>query len=665
MQMNLPEKIFEELEDIKTKNILKTIQTFCSKNNVSKHEVDFEIKKTLTYIKKDDASSFELLNDFHKKSLETDEYILSPKMQIEQEYIIRLKSAKNNKNFSPIVSISTDSNKSLAKILFKKGSILNSSTNIKQDLHNYLNKIKAKNKMLINIRDTAMNKGINTLIAKLDKNDSLQEDVSIWLAKWKKPVLKINDKITYKYIDKTKKKMSDNEKINYADRNFIIGVKKSEILIEYTKPKKGCSGRSYSGKFIEIKSPTIDNIPSFKTDLKTIEIIENEKSIQYKAKTEGFVSINENTLSIQKELQLKNVNLRATGYINPGIDSGVKVIVETKDYAEDAVGADMLIEANEIIINGSVGPRATIKGKNVVINGQTHSTTTIYANNLEAKILKGKAYVVNAKIKSFENATMFACSAQIEQLFTGNLNAKIAKIKEVRAPCEIRAFHSIHIEDLNCGDNKLYIDSAAILSTKQKIEACKAIISESKKIIQISTKDLTNTSKYIKDNQTSFQKTKSHIEMCKEKNETPNLAYTRIFKEYLTKAKRVKKLQKKIDKAKENIASSQKTLDDFDEKIKNSFIYNQNLKWKGTNNVYFVFHGRSCVVDRIIENLPAVEIIGLKETEKETYISVGTKNDFLNIDINSLPDNEYSCEPLKEQEENNENQTHPKEKDGS
>ena len=140
----------------------------------------------------------------------------------------------------------------------------------------------------------------------------------------------------------------------------------------------------------------------------------------------------------------------------------------------------------------------------------------------------------------------------------------------------------------------------------------------------------------------------------------------RIFKEYVQKLKIMEELQKKLEEAEAAVEKSQNILNEYDKKLSHAFIYNAGLKWLGTNNIYFIFHGKNYVADRVIENLPAVEIVAIKEREKEGLVAaIGKKEDFYNIDINTLDSGE-KCLPLEEIIKKGEEilQNHSKEKNG-
>ncbi len=659
-------KKLEKLEEIKTQNIAQALQNVANTVGAPPARLDFLLKQTLTYIKEPEKGAFEPLSDAHKQKLEDDNYILSKNLDLVQEYVIKIIPQAPNADFAPVVAISTDAARTMAKIIFKKGSLIKPAPDLKKTIYRYLNKIKARNKMLIGVREKLMLQGIGELIAKIQSDGGLKEDLPLWLAKWKKPSQTINDAIFWRYKEKMQKPLSENDKIDYADRNFVIAVKKDEILVEYTKPVDGSSGRAYDGKFIETKPASVENSPTFNYDAQSIDLSDDGSKIFYKARADGFVSLEANTLKIEQILRLKNVNLKETGNIDPGINSGVTIIVESPNPAEDAVGPDMLIEASEIVIEGSVGPGAVIKAQKVAIKGQTHSTTTIFAHELEVAVLKGTAFVHLARVKSFENATMYSCLAEIEQLFTGSLNTKIAKIKNVRAPCEVRAAYAIYIESLACGDNRFYIDASGLLSAKTEILECKALIKESNKFIADGTKELIGTSKYIRDNSGNFAQIKDYIKQAKDAGQAPKGAYVRIFKEYVQKLKIMEELQKKLEEAEAAVEKSQNILNEYDKKLSHAFIYNAGLKWLGTNNIYFIFHGKNYVADRVIENLPAVEIVAIKEREKEGLVAaIGKKEDFYNIDINTLDSGE-KCLPLEEVIKKGEEilQNHSKEKNG-
>lgn len=663
-------KRYAKTDSVKTYHVGRSIAEIVKKEKVVPTSIDFDIRKVNTYVKEPGSKDFDSLNEFHLKHLYDESYLLSEKLQITQEYIVKFKPAQIDPNFNIVISVSTDSYKTMAKATVRKSSVIAKDPDLAKKLLEFFNKVKLKNNMLVGILEKDLLDGVKKLANLINSEGKLKEDFPIWLAKWKKPVMPFNDKIDLIYREKNKKKIKETDKVDHAERHFMIGVKSGELLVEYYKARKGKVGRGYNGKFISVDEPKIDNLPSFEPDPDTVEIEDTPEKKIYKAKQEGFINIDRGLLKVSREMELKNINLKETGNVKPGVDSQVKIIVRTGDAAEDAVGPDMVIEASEIEIIGSVGAGAVLRGKKVSIKGQTHSTTKIYADEANINVLKGTAYTGKATIKSFENARIYGCNIEIEQVFGGHLFGKRVDIKEVRAPCEVRAAHAIVIDKLGVGENKFFIDQTAILSVKGEIEKAKQLIKDSNKYLKEGTEELISVSKYIRDNKQSFTQLKTAIMDAKKRGEAPKPAFVKMFKEYLAKMKELDNVQKNLEQSEINIESSQLKLEQFDTLMKKTFIFNEFLKWPGRNEVHFIYHGKVYDADKTMENMPSVEMIAVKEKEKQGLVAtIGMKEDFPNIDTFEECSFNYKCEPLlmdleekKEPEEKEEKEKTPKKK---
>ena len=144
---------------IKTKNIKNSMTTFASEYFTPLNECDFEIQKTATYIKTSFDNEFRLFNEDINEHYKDEQAIINQHVEFQQIYTIMAKQAVEMEmklNYSlemgefacnPKLVLHPDSH-----ILYKT----HKPKEIYRLLIKEVNKIKAKNGILINIFDEKM-----------------------------------------------------------------------------------------------------------------------------------------------------------------------------------------------------------------------------------------------------------------------------------------------------------------------------------------------------------------------------------------------------------------------------------------------------------------------------------------------------------------------------
>lgn len=665
----VPLKKYDQTKEIKTYNVGNAIAEIIQKEKVIPASVDFDIKQIATFIKEPGQDEFNSLNENHLQNLKKESYLLNDTLKITQKYVIELKPAVPDANFRPVIAISTDPMKCIARATVKRNSIITNIPNLRNKLIEYFNKVKLRHHMLINVNDAAMLKSIDAL-AKQVESGGFKSDMAVWLAKWPKASLSKDDAIEYLYKTKTKKDLKETDKVDHADRGFIIGVEKDEDLVVYRKAKHGKPGRNFSGIYIPIEEPNSNNIPSFEPDKESILIEEDEEKKIYRSLSDGFVTVDRGLLTVSQEMRLKNVTLKDTGHVKPGLNSKVKINVASGDAAEDAVGPDMIIEATEITVVGSIGAGAVLIAKKINVNGQTHNTTKLYANDLEVGVLKGYAEANKATIKSIEQGTVYADHVSIETAVGGDINGRRVEIKDIRSPSKIRAAQAVLFEKVGCGENKIYLDQRAVIPAREAIDAAKQTIKDANKVLKEQTDEMVKTSKYIRDNKKNFNGIKERIMESKKRGEAPSSALVKIFKEYLGKMKRLDEIHSLLEKAEKDMEESKVLLEELDNEMMSTFVFNEGLKWHGASKVHFVFYGKAFDASKLIDNYPAAEVIGVKKKEKEGLVAVvGVRDDFPKLEIYEEHPFRFTTDPFAsvttneeddEEDEDNEKQKEEK-----
>ena len=280
--------------------------------------------------------------------------------------------------------------------------------------------------------------------------------------------------------------------------------------MEYIKPKKGKPGRNCRGEFLEPLEPQTRNVPNFSID-DTIEIVDNKDNIIYRAKTNGYISLEANVYKIKSEMDVGEVTFKTTGSISTGLDSDVSLSVKENDYQKDAIGTGMEIEVSEIEIKGSVGPNAKISAKKATVEGQTHKTSQIRANDLTINVHKGLAVGDNIKITRLELGVVEGKKVEIAQALGGNIRAKDIEIGLCASHVKATASRLIEIKKLQGSENIFTIDPLVQKDKKEGLNENQNEINELRVSIEEIRKEIERYKKLVQDNQTAFNEVKQRL----------------------------------------------------------------------------------------------------------------------------------------------------------
>ncbi len=578
-------KRFNKSMDIKTVSVAKAIQDVASKERVHPASIDFDILQTKTFVRPPGEEEYQPLNKTHLERIKQPKgWLLDPRFQIAQEYHIRLKPLSPGP-FRLKVKVLPDEfrSKAIARIL--PGSVLAPVENIKQQLFIYFNKLKLRHGMLIGIMDDPLKLAIVKL-AKIASQEPIKQQLNIPLTAWPEPVKTVDDAIIFHYKEKDAK--SDEEKrVNYADRGFVTSVDSGELLVEYIQPQKGKPGRSYNGAFIEMPDPEVNHYPEFGVDNKTIEVKSEEGRKRYYALDEGYVKLENNVLTVDKTVTVGDINLKSTGNVRAGVDKDVKVQVAGKDPSEEVIGSDMVVEAMEVEVNGSVASNAKIKAGSIQISGQTHKTSELYGETVEVNVLRGLACGKRVTIKSLEGGVIRSDEASVEQAVGGEIYASHAKVRDLRGKSRILASRSIAIEQVLKGENRLTIDPMAHKETADRITQTQEAVSELQSEIAKSKKGVENNTAYLKKNHETFKQMQQQIMEDKKEGRVPSEAFMRMVREYLGVMKKREALEAHIQELEEQVEAKRAEVACFDEQVLSATVTNSSAKWLGHNEVRF------------------------------------------------------------------------------
>jgi hypothetical protein len=575
---------------ITTDNVIDELLSVAKTNKIKPIFLDFKIIEVQTYtrmLNEEQVASRQERSAEEISNSENIKFLLDKHFEITQKYKVEIflrKTDNKLKNFK--VAILT--NKSKCKIYLKidAGSNVEYYEEFKTDLEELINKSKIKAKILVNLFDKTQKIFLDKLAVyiKAKKEIKYEKAQTILVAEGYDTEPAFNDKLIHHH--KNKHEIDENEKVDHASRDFMKSVEKDELIIEYIKPKDGKPGRNCHGDYIEVAEPVVNNEPKFTVDDESIETIEDENSILYKAINEGYVAFKSNTYSIDGEMDTGGLNFKTAGNISAGLDSHVTLNVKEKNKMNDAIGQGMVVEVTELNIDGHVGDKASITAKKASIGGQTHKTSILNVDNLSVETHKGTANGININITKLEHGIVNGEKVEIVEAIGGEIKAEDIKIDNCKSHVKASASKKIEILELNGSENIFKIDPLLLDTLNQDVEENKEKISELAAGMVKLNDEIQRYTVLVKDNAPMFDEISKKLASYKKQGiKFPNSLISQH--QQLTKAQEYLKSIKDSHKTKEDECKllTNKTAS-FQEDLFNARIINRD-KWTDHNELIF------------------------------------------------------------------------------
>lgn len=575
---------------VKTQNVAKEIIELAKKNGVSPSSLDFDILEVNTYtrVKKEkEDGDWEEITAALLRQLDDVTAILNKNFELKQIYEVEIYSKDESsifKNFS--AAIGANATKCKIYLSIKAGSEISTAPNFESEFINYINKSKIRAGILIGIFDEMVKDVVSKVSATLKVEGSIkyEKNQTLLVADSYEPTPTINDALILHY-DKNSSSNSEKDRVNYADRGFIHSVHEGDVLIEYIKPKKGKAGRNCRGEFLEPTEPEIKNVPDFSVN-DTIETIDNKDNIIYKAKTNGYISLEAKVYQIKSDMDVGEISFKTTGSVSTGLDSDVSLSVKENDSQKDAIGNGMEVEVSEIDIKGNVGPNAKVHARRATVDGQTHKTSQVKAADLTINVHKGTAIGDTVKITRLEHGVVEGKKIEVAQALGGNIIGKDVEIGVCASYVKVTASRLIEIKKLQGSENVFTIDPLMQKEKKEGLDEAKNEIGQLRKSVEEIKKEVDKYKKIVKDNQASFNEVKQKLIHYKKNG-------IQMPASFVTKYKQFQKAQEHL----ENITSEYNVKNDkllllttktasFQDNITDARIINRD-RWVGHNEIIF------------------------------------------------------------------------------
>jgi len=572
---------------VKTDNVAKEIASLAKAYDIKPESLDFNLIDIQTYTRF-------IENGVEKDWIETDKYdladldedtLLDENFQIKQIYEIEIFSRAKNRN--PLdefkIAIGANSTKCKVYMQIKPGSVIKYYDMLKEDLRVYIDKHKIRAGILVFIFDNMMDGVVSKLYAnaKIEEIIKYKNPQTILIAEGIEPSITVDGKLIFHYKENFKE---EKEKVDYSNRGFIQSVYKDELLIEYKKPQEGKPGRDCRGKYLKPKEPQDKNPINFNIDEESIYVVEDDESIKFFAKENGYIAYENNTYIIKSEADVNQVSFKTTGSITVGTDSEVNLTVKEKDAIKDAIGTGMVVEVSSIEIEGNVGDEAKVKALKANVGGLTHKTSVIEADEAVINVHKGTVKGRNIKVSRLEHGVIEGEKVYVTQALGGKIYAEDVTIDLCSSYVKVSASHKIEIKRLRGSENIFIIDPLQQRKTKESFEKNKEKIKELSEDIKNIKKEIDTYEVLAKKNMPAFNEIKKKLMHYKKNQIKFPQAFVKQYKKYQAQFDRLKelKIEKKAIEEKLNLLTNQ--ADSLQYNIFDARVINHD-KWIGYNEI--------------------------------------------------------------------------------
>ncbi len=609
---------------VRTQNVAKELQSIAKSYQSKLDFLDFNILEVNTYSRMGDAAKeteWEEVEQENLYELDDKTALLNPLFQIKQTYEIEIFSpSKDMRTPCKDLKTAVGANASKCKVYLSiaAGSKLEYVKTLEDDLKTLIKKKKVRAGILIGIFDEMINDAVSKISAQARVEDGIEYEKAktILIAEGIEPTATTNDEIILHYENSTD--VDENAKVDYSSRGFIQSVKEGELLIEYVKAKQGLPGRNCRGEFMQPKEPVVTNEITFEVD-SNIRVSEDEDSIKYYAKENGYIVFEDNLYTIKTDIDVGEISFKTTGSINSGVDSDVNISVKETDAVKDAIGTGMSVEVSEIDIDGNVGSNAKVTALKATIGGQTHGSAIIKADDLDINVHKGKAYGKSIKITRLEHGEVEGDSINISQALGGTIKGKDVTIGICSSHVKVTASMKIEIGKLQGSENIFIIDPLVQKSEQEKLNENTGDIKELTESVDDLFREVSKYTQMIKEGTSAFQEIKKRLMHYKKNGVKMPASFVKKYKQFTGMQDKLKELQESYRIKKDQLDLHLNKTSSFQDNILEARVINRD-RWKGYNEIKFK------LVDPPIELVYKPEegskdmIFGLVEVEEGEFM---------------------------------------------
>ena len=571
--------------DVETANPYGEILNLVKSFGVDSKFIDFDILEIKTECKVVGESQPRQIAEDKLNVFDNDKFYVDRVESIKQSYLVKFYDVRRVKP-TPLPNVSVNANKNLTKILATVSQ--NADTvyfkEFDKKLINFIYKKLIKVGILVGIRNKTMLEEVAKISSVLRVKEFIDKDYTFAVTVGVNVVPSTDDALIYHYKTKIRN-VDENDKIDYANRGYLLGVVENELIIEYVKLRDGTSGRDVRGNFLPAQKAkaTITKMPEH---TENIYAKEDKEGIKFFAKKPGYVKEEKGVFDIKDELDVNEITFKTTGSVDTGLDTNVTLNVKEKDLTKDAIGTGMTVEANEVNVEGNVAANAVVKANKVTIGGQTHAKALIEAKEAKIAVHIGSFEGESVEIDRLEGGKVKAKKAVIKSVIGGEIIAESVAIDTLVSNSNIIIADTLEIKKLKGVNNKILVDFSMIKNTGEQINERMAKIKTIREQIVKMPRTLESKRCVIEENRGPINVIKAKIEELKSTNNTPPATFMKKLKEYQQLVHEYNALLKEFREKKAAIAELKSEIANIQDGIFSSKVINHS-NWREFNEIKF------------------------------------------------------------------------------
>lgn len=581
---NAQQNFLAEIES-ETANPYGEILNLAKHFGVDSKFIDFDIMEIKTECKVAGESQPRQVPAEKLNIFDDDKFFVEKVESIKQNYLVKFYDTRQVKP-TPLPNVVINANKNLTKILATVSQ--NSDTvyfkEFDKKLINFIYKKLIKVGILVGIRNKTMLEEVAKIYSVLRVKEFIDKDYSFVVTAGVNVNPSADDALVFHYKNKNKS-TDENDKIDYSNRGYLLGVTENELIFEYVKLREGANGRDVRGKLLPTQKAkaTIAKMPEHTENIYSKE---DEEGIKFFSKKSGYVQEEKGVFDIKDELDVNEISFKTTGSVDTGLDTNVTLNVKEKDLTKDAIGTGMTVEANEINIEGNVAANAVVKANKVVIGGQTHAKALIEAKDAKIAVHIGSFDGEYVEIDRLEGGKVKAKKVVIKSVIGGEIIAESVIIDTLVSNSNIIIADTLEIKKLKGVNNKILVDFSMIKNTGEQINERMAKIKAIREQIVKMPRTLESKRCVIEENKGPINVIKAKIEELKSTNNTPPVTFMKKLKEYQQLVHEYNALLKEFREKKAAIAELKSEIANIQDGIFSSKVINHS-NWREFNEIKF------------------------------------------------------------------------------
>lgn len=370
-----------------------------------------------------------------------------------------------------------------------------------------------------------------------------------------------------------------------APENSFFGVGVDEIIAEYIKPVKGKNGRNLKGIYIKTDTKNIEQMPPITHNKNYVKKEETPEKIIFRSQITAYVKIDNNAITFNTNYEFDTIKTINAPMLLGGLKSGITLTIKSEDEFIDAINANMIIEASNINVIGSIGENVELCAQKISIEGQTHQSSIIRAQEAKVTTHKGQFYGESFDVKNLDTGFVQSDECTIEIASGSTIFAKKITIKNLKSNNKLHFAKECNLKEIQGGENKFVISASSDIKTKQTMEFI------NKKISLLKTK----MHEMMKEYQFLMSSAKEHKPIIDKIKVAPNPArqamlnesdIKKIYYDFIACLKKLKILKKELLKLQNNVKDLNQSLFEIENETLGAKIRTQ-TEWKLENQIVY------------------------------------------------------------------------------